>query len=79
MIFQLLDIDGVLLENKYLHERVKIQDSELELTKQSINKYKVLVLVKTYYHFIYLYLNHSDNVGCKTKEGNCKTWRWEHK
>jgi len=30
-----LDIDGVLLENKYLHERVKIQDSELELTKHT--------------------------------------------
>lgn len=38
---QLLDIDGVLLENKYLHERVKIQESELELSKQSVSKYKV--------------------------------------
>ncbi|XP_017118612.1 coiled-coil domain-containing protein 149 [Drosophila elegans] len=40
---RLLDIDGVLLENKYLHERVKIQDSELELTKQSITKYKAML------------------------------------
>ncbi|XP_017067798.1 coiled-coil domain-containing protein 149 [Drosophila eugracilis] len=43
---RLLDIDGVLLENKYLHERVKIQDSELELTKQSINKYKTMLDAK---------------------------------
>ncbi|XP_017859056.1 PREDICTED: coiled-coil domain-containing protein 149 [Drosophila arizonae] len=43
---KLLDIDGVLLENKYLHERVKIQESELELTKQSINKYKNMVEAK---------------------------------
>ncbi|XP_065721257.2 coiled-coil domain-containing protein 149 [Drosophila suzukii] len=43
---RLLDIDGVLLENKYLHERVKIQDSELELTKQSITKYKTMLDAK---------------------------------
>ncbi|XP_016952190.1 coiled-coil domain-containing protein 149 [Drosophila biarmipes] len=43
---RLLDIDGVLLENKYLHERVKIQDSELELTKQSISKYKTMLDAK---------------------------------
>ncbi|TDG45001.1 hypothetical protein AWZ03_008562 [Drosophila navojoa] len=43
---KLLDIDGVLLENKYLHERVKIQESELELTKQSVNKYKNMVEAK---------------------------------
>ncbi|XP_020818290.1 coiled-coil domain-containing protein 149 [Drosophila serrata] len=40
---RLLDIDGVLLENKYLHERVKIQEGELELTKQSISKYKSIL------------------------------------
>lgn len=43
---KLLDIDGVLLENKYLHERVKIQDSELELTKQSVSKYKTMLETK---------------------------------
>ncbi|KAL7731164.1 hypothetical protein ACLKA6_014357 [Drosophila palustris] len=43
---KLLDIDAVLLENKYLHERVKIQDSELELTKQSVIKYKTIVETK---------------------------------
>ncbi|EDW80680.1 uncharacterized protein Dwil_GK11438 [Drosophila willistoni] len=43
---KLLDIDGVLLENKYLHERVKIQESELELSKQSINKYKTMLEAK---------------------------------
>ncbi|XP_064553213.1 coiled-coil domain-containing protein 149 [Drosophila montana] len=42
----LLDIDGVLLENKYLHERVKIQESELELTKQSVSKYKSMLEAK---------------------------------
>ncbi|KAH8384105.1 hypothetical protein KR009_012151 [Drosophila setifemur] len=43
---RLLDIDGVLLENKYLHERVKIQEGELELTKQSITKYKTMLDAK---------------------------------
>ncbi|XP_062121476.1 LOW QUALITY PROTEIN: coiled-coil domain-containing protein 149 [Drosophila sulfurigaster albostrigata] len=43
---KLLDIDGVLLENKYLHERVKIQESELELTKQSVSKYKTMLETK---------------------------------
>ncbi|XP_034663089.1 coiled-coil domain-containing protein 149 [Drosophila subobscura] len=43
---KLLDIDGVLLENKYLHERVKIQEGELELTKQSISKYKTMLDAK---------------------------------
>lgn len=43
ILIQLLDIDGVLLENKYLHERVKIQESELELSKQSVSKYKVKI------------------------------------
>ncbi|XP_034485725.1 coiled-coil domain-containing protein 149 [Drosophila innubila] len=43
---KLLDIDGVLLENKYLHERVKIQESELELTKQSASKYKTMLETK---------------------------------
>ncbi|KAH8243406.1 hypothetical protein KR032_007254 [Drosophila birchii] len=43
---RLLDIDGVLLENKYLHERVKIQEGELELTKQSISKYKSILDAK---------------------------------
>ncbi|EDV93191.1 coiled-coil domain-containing protein 149 [Drosophila grimshawi] len=43
---KLLDIDGVLLENKYLHERVKIQDNELELTKQSVSKYKTMLEAK---------------------------------
>lgn len=33
----------MLLENKYLHERVKIQESELELSKQSVSKYKVML------------------------------------
>ncbi|XP_030559009.1 coiled-coil domain-containing protein 149-A [Drosophila novamexicana] len=42
----LLDIDGVLLENKYLHERVKIQESELELSKQSVSKYKSMLEAK---------------------------------
>ncbi|XP_017101737.2 coiled-coil domain-containing protein 149 [Drosophila bipectinata] len=43
---RLLDIDSVLLENKYLHERVKIQESELELSKQSITKYKTMLDAK---------------------------------
>ncbi|XP_022212596.2 coiled-coil domain-containing protein 149 isoform X2 [Drosophila obscura] len=43
---KLLDIDGVLLENKYLHERVKIQEGELDLTKQSISKYKTMLDAK---------------------------------
>ncbi|XP_026851107.1 uncharacterized protein LOC6587654 isoform X1 [Drosophila persimilis] len=43
---KLLDIDGVLLENKYLHERVKIQEGELDLTKQSISKYKSMLDAK---------------------------------
>ncbi|XP_030370550.1 coiled-coil domain-containing protein 149 [Scaptodrosophila lebanonensis] len=41
-----LDIDGVLLENKYLHERVKHQENELELTKESVNKYKTMLEAK---------------------------------
>ncbi|KAH8265244.1 hypothetical protein KR038_002320 [Drosophila bunnanda] len=45
-VLQLLDIDGVLLENKYLHERVKIQEGELELNKQSISKYKSILDAK---------------------------------
>ncbi|KAH8417867.1 hypothetical protein KR222_007412, partial [Zaprionus bogoriensis] len=45
-LLQLLDIDGVLLENKYLHERVKIQESELELSKQSANKYRSMLETK---------------------------------
>ncbi|KAH8295250.1 hypothetical protein KR018_009098 [Drosophila ironensis] len=43
---RLLDIDSVLLENKYLHERVKIQEGELDLTKQSISKYKTMLEAK---------------------------------
>uniref|UniRef100_A0A1A9ZNV0 Uncharacterized protein n=1 Tax=Glossina pallidipes TaxID=7398 RepID=A0A1A9ZNV0_GLOPL len=38
-----LDIDSIILENKYLHERLKNTETEIELTKQSVNKYKSLL------------------------------------
>ncbi|XP_054736268.1 coiled-coil domain-containing protein 149-B [Anastrepha obliqua] len=43
---KLLDIDGILLENKYLHERLKNFESELDITKQSLNKYKTMLETK---------------------------------
>lgn len=36
-----LDIDAILLENKYLHERLKNFESELDITKQSLTNCKV--------------------------------------
>ncbi|XP_011208174.2 uncharacterized protein C149b isoform X1 [Bactrocera dorsalis] len=43
---QFLDIDGILLENKYLHERLKNFESELDITKQSLTKYKTMLETK---------------------------------
>ncbi|XP_018797771.1 PREDICTED: coiled-coil domain-containing protein 149-A isoform X2 [Bactrocera latifrons] len=43
---QFLDIDGILLENKYLHERLKNYESELDITKQSLTKYKTMLETK---------------------------------
>ncbi|XP_055856309.1 coiled-coil domain-containing protein 149 [Episyrphus balteatus] len=43
---RLLDIDSIVLENKYLQERLKNSESELELTTQSMNKYKAMLDAK---------------------------------
>ncbi|XP_011176514.2 coiled-coil domain-containing protein 149-B isoform X1 [Zeugodacus cucurbitae] len=43
---KLLDIDGILLENKYLHERLKNFECELDITKQSVTKYKTMLETK---------------------------------
>ncbi|XP_036341319.1 coiled-coil domain-containing protein 149-B-like isoform X1 [Rhagoletis pomonella] len=43
---KLIDIDGILLENKYLHERLKNVECELDITKQSLNKYKTMLETK---------------------------------
>lgn len=40
-LFQFLDIDSIILENKYLNERLKNIENEVELTKHSLSKYKV--------------------------------------
>ncbi|XP_037951199.1 coiled-coil domain-containing protein 149-B-like [Teleopsis dalmanni] len=41
-----LDIDSILLENKYLQERLLNFENELDLTKQSMNKYKSMLDAK---------------------------------
>ncbi|XP_067641621.1 coiled-coil domain-containing protein 149 isoform X2 [Eurosta solidaginis] len=41
-----IDIDGILLENNYLHERLKNFESEIDITKHSLNKYKTLLETK---------------------------------
>ncbi|XP_059226718.1 uncharacterized protein LOC106093698 [Stomoxys calcitrans] len=38
-----LDIDSIILENKYLNERLKHIESEVELTKQAVSKYKTIL------------------------------------
>ncbi|XP_075145761.1 uncharacterized protein LOC142220472 [Haematobia irritans] len=40
---KLLDIDSIILENKYLNERLKHIESEVELTKQAVSKYKTIL------------------------------------
>lgn len=41
-IFQVLDIDSLILENSLLQERLINADSELNLSQQSCAKYKVI-------------------------------------
>lgn len=38
---QILDVDALVLENKFLQERIKSMDTELDLGRQRVNKYKV--------------------------------------
>ncbi|XP_073842950.1 uncharacterized protein [Musca autumnalis] len=41
-----LDIDSIILENKYLNERLKHIESEVDLTKQAVSKYKTMLEAK---------------------------------
>uniref|UniRef100_A0A1I8M322 Uncharacterized protein n=1 Tax=Musca domestica TaxID=7370 RepID=A0A1I8M322_MUSDO len=41
-----LDIDSIILENKYLNERLKHIESEVDLTKQAVSKYKLKIYWK---------------------------------
>ncbi|KAM7362251.1 uncharacterized protein ACRADG_013034 isoform 1-T2 [Cochliomyia hominivorax] len=41
-----LDIDSIILENKYLNERLKNIEKEVELTKHSLSKYKTMLETK---------------------------------
>ncbi|XP_065366868.1 coiled-coil domain-containing protein 149 [Calliphora vicina] len=41
-----LDIDSIILENKYLNERLKNIENEVELTKHSLSKYKTMLETK---------------------------------
>ncbi|XP_055907313.1 coiled-coil domain-containing protein 149 isoform X2 [Eupeodes corollae] len=43
---RLLDVDSIVLENKYLQERLKNSEAELEFTTQSMNKYKAMLDAK---------------------------------
>lgn len=43
---RLLDVDSIVLENKYLQERLKNSETELEMTTQSMNKYKAMLDAK---------------------------------
>ncbi|ALC46267.1 CG14868 [Drosophila busckii] len=58
---KLLDIDAVLLENKYLHERVKIQEGELDLTKHAVSKYKTMLEAKRKKGIVKLSGNNGDD------------------
>lgn len=40
---KVLDIDALVLENKYLQERLKNMEAEMEMAQQSISKYKVIL------------------------------------
>lgn len=42
---KVLDIDALVLENKYLQERLKNMENELEMAQQSITKYKVCIKI----------------------------------
>ena len=37
-----LDLDAIVLENKYLHDRLQNLEQELDIAKQSATKYKVI-------------------------------------
>ncbi|XP_037818885.1 coiled-coil domain-containing protein 149-like [Lucilia sericata] len=41
-----LDIDSIILENKYLNERLKNIENEVEITKHSLSKYKTMLETK---------------------------------
>jgi len=60
----------VLLENKYLHERVKIQESELELTKQSASKYKTMLETKRKKGIVKLGSSSNDETLLSPRQGN---------